>query len=276
MCLLIEDFDMGRERIFDVEEYIARATSFHEDKDRAEKLSKKVGYLNSLCESLEEKVFFRAVYEELFPEDKITIDILNRLINGAFREEKDGWLFKEIDTVEELDAFTKNLKKKIRSIIKQLQRHQLAQIDMIMRRNRERQEREEKFQRERDEKHKANEKEIVEEARLFDDLRRLSPEDRARLVKEIEENPRGVFLENDLYAIKGLSVERRRRLIGKTLEQLSPEIRRELELDRIKAKEMHKRMPQIMREVDIRRGIEKRERRRRHQPQLEPPKQLGR
>jgi hypothetical protein len=219
------------DKIFDVEEYVRRATSFHEDKDRAEKLSTKVGYLNSLCSTLEEKIFFRAVYEELFPDDKVTIDLLDRLINGSFKEEKDEWMFQEIDTVEELDAFSKNLKKRVKSILKQLQRHQLAQIDRMRRRNRETREKEEKFIKERDEKYNANVKEAVDTDRLLYDLKRLSVEDRRKLLAELGENPRGIIQEKDLYGIKGLTDTQKRRLIGKTIEQLTPEIRRELEID---------------------------------------------
>ncbi|MBE5755160.1 MAG: hypothetical protein E7341_00560 [Clostridiales bacterium] len=228
MSLLIEVI-MGRDKVFDVEEYVKKATSFHEDKDRAEKLSTKVGYLNSLCESLEEKVFFRAVYEELFPEDKITIDLLDRLINGAFKEEKDEWMFQEIDTFEELDTFSKNLKKRVKSILKQLQRHQLAQIDRMRKRNREQREREEKFIKERDEKYNANVKDAVDKDRLLYDLKRLSVEDRRKLLAELSENPRGIIQENDLYGIKGLTDAQKKRMVGKTVEQLDPEIRRLLE-----------------------------------------------
>ena len=50
---------MGEERKFDIEEYVMKAEAFHKDKERAEKLSKKKGYLNSLCSKLEEKIFFK-------------------------------------------------------------------------------------------------------------------------------------------------------------------------------------------------------------------------
>jgi len=219
------------EKIFDVEEYIKRATSFHEDKDRAEKLSTKVGYLNSLCSTLEEKIFFRAVYEELFPDDKVTIDLLDRLINGAFKEEKDEWMFQEIDTVEELDTFSKNLKKRVKSIIKQLQRHQLAQIERMRRKNREIREKEEKLIQERDEKYNVNVKEMVDTDRLLYDLKRMSVEDRRRLFAQLGDNPKAVIQEKDLYGIKGLTDIQKKRLIGKTIEQLTPEIRRELGID---------------------------------------------
>ena len=219
------------EKIFDVEEYIRRATSFHEDKDRAEKLSTKVGYLNSLCSTLEEKIFFRAVYEELFPDDKVTIDLLDRLINGAFKEEKDEWMFQEIDTVEELDTFSKNLKKRVKSIIKQLQRHQLAQIERMRRKNREIREKEEKLIQERDEKYNVNVKEMVDTDRLLYDLKRMSVEDRKRLFEQLGDNPKAVIQEKDLYGIKGLTDIQKKRLIGKTIEQLTPEIRRELGID---------------------------------------------
>ena len=221
----------GSEKIFDVEEYIRRATSFHEDKDRAEKLSTKMGYLNSLCSTLEEKVFFRAVYQELFPDDKVTIDLLDRLINGAFKEEKDEWMFQEIDTVEELDTFSKNLRKKVKAIIKQLQRHQLAQIERMRRKNREIREKEEKFIKDRDEKYNANVKDVVDKDKLLHDLKRLSVDDRRKLLAELGDNSKTIIQEKDLYGIKGLTAAQKAMIVGKTIEQLTPEIRRELGID---------------------------------------------
>ena len=99
----------------------------------------------------------------------------------------------------------------------------------MRKRNREQREKEEKFIKERDEKFNENVKNEVDKDKLLYDLKRLSVEDRRKLLAELNENPRGIIQENDLYGIKGLTDAQKKRMVGRTVEQLDPEIRRLLE-----------------------------------------------
>ena len=139
-----------------------------------EKLSKKQGYLSSLCSNLEDMVFFNEVYSELFPQDKQTISLLESLINDTFLEESDSWLFLHIETKEEFDVFRMQIKSRVKSILKMLKQQQIAQINRIHKRAREEQERKEYMQ-----KIAAKNKELIEEKAkvekhtLIDELRRM-------------------------------------------------------------------------------------------------------
>ena len=281
---------MGEERKFDIEEYVMKATAFHEDKERAEKLSKKKGYLNSLCQKLEEKVFFKAVYEELFPKDKNTIELLENLINTAFNEEKDSWLFLNIETIEELDFFKKEVKKRVKATLKALQRHQIAQNNLVQRRAREEAERQEAERLQKLQQSTKKQNEVAsstpqitrpfarqpEQVSQKEDVVPLVYADRDKFIIDLNKNP--IRRLRELGDIGGIGPRRFGRSGGvvRESEPISPEILAELHRDRIHARERARNLPEMMKEVDRRHLQEFREAARRLQPQKEPPKQLGR
>lgn len=282
---------MGEERKFDIEEYVLKAQAFHKDKERADKLSKKKGYLNSLCSKLEEKIFFKAVYEELFPKDKGTIELLENLINTAFNEEKDSWLFLNIETIEDLDFFKKEVKKRVKATLKMLQRHQIAQNNLVQRRAREAREREEaeKMQKLKQEVNKRKENDMVSTPQITrpfarqpenvtqkGDVLPLLLADKDKFVIDLNKNPImrmgrsiGRDIDNSLNDMRRLATPRG---FGK----FNPEVFKDLQLDRLHAEERAKNLPNMMREIDRRHMQEFKDALNKIQPQREPPKQLGR
>lgn len=282
---------MGEERKFDIEEYVMKAEAFHKDKERAEKLSKKKGYLNSLCSKLEEKIFFKAVYEELFPKDKGTIELLENLINTAFNEEKDSWLFLNIETIEDLDFFKKEVKKRVKATLKLLQRHQIAQNNLVQRRAREERERKEaeKMQKLKQDENKKKENEMVttpqitrpfarqpESVTSKGDVLPLLLADKDKFVIDLNKNPimrMGEALGRDV----DRSIRDMRRLVAtRGSREINPEIIEQLHKDRLHAQQRAKRLPEMMKDIDRRHLQEFRDAFNKMQPQREPPKQLGR
>ena len=117
------------------------------------------------------------------------------------------------------------------------------------------------------------EKAKIEKYTLIDELRRMSPDEKRVLMISMD----GSMLHNVLdKKLSGLTPQRRKMLVGKRLEDLSPEIRQELMRDRVHAKQRRNMLPEMIHEIERARKIEKQMELKRKQRILEPPKQLGR
>lgn len=72
----------------ELQELRAKAEAYHNDKERAEQKNVKKGYFESLFGSPIEKAKFRAIYQEMYPEDTETIEGLDAsLENDAKKKE---------------------------------------------------------------------------------------------------------------------------------------------------------------------------------------------
>jgi hypothetical protein len=166
------------------------------------------------------------------------------------------------------------IKSKVKAILKMLKHQQIAQINRIHQKNREEQEMKRAMQMQAVQKIEMQEEQAkIEKYTLIDELRRMSPEEKKTLLISLDGN----ILHNELDSrLRGLTHHKRRMLVGKRLEDLSPEIAQELMNDRIYAKHRQASLPEMIHEIERNKRIEKQMELRRKQRSLEPPKQLGR
>ena len=194
---------------------------------------------------------------------------------------------------DDVPSFKKEVKKRVKMTLKMLQRHQIAQNNLVQRRAREEAERKEaeKLQKLQQEAIKNKDKtpsvdttpQITrpfvrqpEQLKPKEDVLPLIFADRDKFIVDLNKNPI-INANRRMGRDIGNSIDAMRRLATPTqLNNFNPEIMHNLDLDRLHAKERARRLPEMMNDIDRRRMQEFRELAKKMQPQRVPPKQLGR